>query len=187
MKKVKNFRDFVTLTNYKKVLIRPTIPSDKELVYELFQRADESDMKFLKDKVKKREVVERWYEKLDFTKVLPIVAIYDNKIVGNATLHFMTKSKRHMAEIRLFLDKEFRGVGLGSYMVKSLLKIAKELNLKFVIAEIISEHYRLIKAFRKLGFSRKCDLEDYFMTEEGELYDVTVMMYDLQAKTDYEF
>jgi len=187
MKKIRNFRDFVTLTNYKKVLIRPTIPSDKDLVYELFQRADENDVKFLKDKVKKREVVEEWYKNLDYTKVLPIVAIYNDKIVGNATLHFMTKSKRHMAEIRVFLDREFRGVGLGSYMVKSLLKIAKELNLKFVIAEIISEHYRLIKAFRKLGFSRKCDLEDYFMTESGETYDVTVMMYDLQVKSDYEF
>ena len=92
-----------------------------------------------------------------------------------------------MAEIRIFLDKEFRGVGLGSYMVKSLIKIAKELNLKYVIAEVISEHYRLVKSFRKLGFSRKCDLEDYFITESGKMYDVTIMMYDLQAKTDYEF
>ncbi len=187
MKKIKNFRDFVTLTNYKKVIIRPTIPSDKDLVYDMFQRADDEDMIFLKDKVKNRETVERWYEKLDFTKVLPIVALYDNRVVGNATLHFMTKSKRHMAEIRIFLDKEFRGVGLGSYMVKSLIKIAKELNLKFVIAEVISEHYRLVKSFRKLGFSRKCDLEDYFITESGKMYDVTIMMYDLQAKSDYEF
>ncbi len=187
MKKIKNFRDFVTLTNYKKVIIRPTIPSDKDLVYEMFQRADDEDMVFLKDKVKDKTTVERWYENLDFSKVLPVVAIYNDKVVGNTTLHFMTKSKRHMAEIRIFLDKEFRGVGLGSYLVKSMIKIAKEMNLKYVIAEIISEHYRLIKAFRKLGFSRKCDLEDYFMTESGDTYDVTIMMYDLKAKTDYEF
>ncbi len=186
-KRIKQFREFVTLSNYKKVIIRPTIDKDKEMVYELFQRADESDMIFLKDKVKNRETVERWYSEIDFSKVLPIIAQYEDKIVGNTTLHFMTKSKRHMAEIRIFLDKEFRGIGLGSYLVKSQIKIAKELGLKFIIAEIISEHYKLIKSFRKLGFSRKCDLEDYFMTESGDTYDVTIMMYDLQKKESFEF
>ncbi len=187
MERVKQFREFVTLSNYKKVLIRPTIEKDRDLIYDLFQRADESDMIFLKDKVKTRETVDRWYEKIDFSKVLPIVAQYENKIIGNTTLHFMTKSKRHMAEIRIFLDKDFRGIGLGSYLVKSQIKIGRELNLKSIIAEIISEHYKLIKSFRTLGFSRKCDLEDYFMTNEGEMFDVTIMMYDLKEQEDFEF
>jgi len=186
-KRIKQFREFVTLSNYKKVIIRPTIDKDKEMVYELFQRADESDMIFLKDKVKNKETVERWYSEIDFLKVLPIIAQYENKIVGNTTLHFMTKSKRHMAEIRIFLDKDFRGIGLGSYLVKSQIKIAKELGLKFIIAEIISEHYKLIKSFRRLGFSRKCDLEDYFMTDTGKTYDVTIMMHDLQERESFEF
>ncbi len=187
MKRIKQFREFVTLSNYKKVLIRPTIEKDKDLVFEMFQRSETDDMIFLKDKVKNRETVERWYQELDYTKVFPVIAQYDNKIVGNTTLHFMTKSKRHMAEIRIFLDKEFRGIGLGSYLVKSQIKIAKELGLKYVIAEIISEHYKLIKSFRKLGFSRKCDLEDYFMTDTGKMYDVTIMMYDLQQQESFEF
>ncbi len=187
MKRIKQFREFVTLSNYKKVLIRPTIEKDLDLVFELFQRASDEDMIFLKDKVKNRETVERWYEEIDFSHVFPIVALYEDKIVGNTTLHFMTKSKRHMAEIRIFLDKDFRGIGLGSYLVQSQIKIAKELGLKYVIAEIVSEHYKLIKSFRKLGFSRKCDLEDYFLTENGKLYDVTIMMFDLQKKETFEF
>jgi RimJ/RimL family protein N-acetyltransferase len=187
MKRIRQFREFVTLSNYKKVLIRPTIEKDLELVYDMFQRADDDDMIFLKDKVKNKGTVERWYQNIDFSRVFPVVAMYQDKIVGSTTLHFMTKSKRHMAEIRIFLDKDFRGIGLGSYLVKSQIKIAKELGLKYVIAEIISEHYKLIKSFRKLGFSRKCDLEDYFMTDKGKLYDITIMMYDLQQKESFEF
>ena len=187
MKRIKQFREFVTLSNYKKVLIRPTIEKDKDLLYDMFIKADENDVIFLKDKVKDKATVERWYSNIDFSKVFPVVALYQDKIVGSTTLHFMTKSKRHMAEIRIFLDKDFRGIGLGSYLVKSQIKIAKELGLKYVIAEIISEHYKLIKSFRKLGFSRKCDLEDYFMTDSGEMYDVTIMIYDLQQQESYEF
>ncbi len=181
------YRKFVTLNNGRRVLVRPLLPEDQDRLFKLFHEASEEDVKFLKDEVKMPDVVERWIANLDYERVMPLVAYCDDRLVGDVALYRGSKTVRHVGEIRIFLARDFRGVGLGSKMIMETSEIAKKVDLMFLRAEVILDHVKVIKAFRRLGFDLRCTLDDYFMRKDGVTHDIALMMKRLVRAEEYTF
>ncbi|MDW7709429.1 MAG: GNAT family N-acetyltransferase [Deferrisomatales bacterium] len=181
------YRKFVTLNNGKRVLLRPLLAEDQQRLFDLFASASEEDTKFLKDEVKKPQIVERWIAHLDYDRVMPLVAYCDERLVGDVALYRGTKTVRHVGEIRIFLASDFRGVGLGSKMLQETFEIAKKVNLQFLKAEVILDHVKVVKAFRRLGFDLRCTLDDYFLRRDGVSHDIALMMKRLTKPEEYTF
>jgi hypothetical protein len=70
------------------VTIRPMVPEDKEDLLDFFRRIPQEDRFDLKEDVTDPKIMERWALTLDYTRVLPLLAILDGKIVGDGTLHY---------------------------------------------------------------------------------------------------
>ncbi|GAB4275310.1 MAG: GNAT family N-acetyltransferase [Deferrisomatales bacterium] len=181
------YRKFVTLNNGRRVLLRPLLPEDQERLYHLFAEASEDDTRFLKDEVKRPETVARWIAHLDYNRVMPLVAYCDDRLVGDCAMYKGTKTIRHVGEIRIFLARDFRGVGLGSKMIMEMCEIAKKVDIAFLKAEVILDHPKVIRAFRRLGFDLRCVLDDYFMRKDGVTHDVALMMKRLIRPEEYTF
>ncbi len=181
------YRKFITLNNGKRVLVRPLLAEDQKRLYDLFAEASDDDTRFLKDEVKKPETVERWIANLDYERVMPLVAYCDDRLVGDVALYRGTKTVRHVGEIRIFLSADFRGVGLGSKMLQEIFEIGKKINLQFLKAEVILDHVKVVKAFRRLGFDLRCTLDDYFLRRDGVTYDVALMMKRLNRPEEFTF
>lgn len=181
------YRKFVNLNNGKRVLLRPLLPEDHKRLYDLFDEASEDDTKFLKDKVKNPEVVERWIANLDYNRVMPLVAYCDDRLVGDVALYRGTKTIRHVGEIRIFLARDFRGVGLGSKMIQETCDLARKIDLAFLKAEVILDHVKVIKAFRRLGFDLRCTLDDYFLRKDGVTHDIALMVKRLTRPEEETF
>lgn len=181
------YRKFVNLNNGRRVLLRPLLPEDEKRLFTLFDEASEDDTRFLKDEVKKPETVARWIANLDYERVMPLVAYCDDRLVGDVALYRGVKTVRHVGEIRIFLAHDFRGVGLGSKMIQETWEIGKKVNLAFLKAEVILDHPKVVKAFRRLGFDLRCTLDDYFMRKDGVTHDVAIMMKRLNRPEDYTF
>ncbi len=181
------YRKFITLNNGKRVLVRPLLPEDEKRLFDLFAEASEEDTKFLKDEVKKPETVGRWVKNLDYDRVMPLVAYCDDRLVGDVALYLGTKTVRHIGEIRIFLAADFRGVGLGSKMLQEVFEIAKKINLQLLRAEVILDHVKVVKAFRRLGFDLRCTLDDYFYRKDGVTHDIALMMKRLTRPEDFTF
>jgi L-amino acid N-acyltransferase YncA len=181
---IKNFRDIVVLKDGTSILLRPMVIEDKEGLEELFLPVSEEDMRYLQDNVRDPALVETWCKNLDYNRVLPLLAICRNRIVGEATLHFRKGPKRHIAEVRIFLSKEFRRRGLGTKMLNTLIDLARRQGLRLLVAEVVADQSKVIKAFQNLGFSLYCTYDDYFMLPDGDTRDVTVLLLDLQPKSD---
>ena len=181
------YRKFATLTNGRRVLLRPLLEEDQKRLYNLFADVSDEDARFLKDNVKDPVVVERWISNLNYDKVLPLVAYSDDRILGDCTLHRGRNTTRHVGEIRIFLAPDFRGVGLGSKMIQEMFEIAKKLDLMFLTAEIILDHVGIIKAFRRLGFDLRCTLDDYLMRRDGVTHEVALMVKRLTRPEEYTF
>lgn len=181
------YRKFLTLNNGKRVLVRPLLAEDHKRLFDLFAEASEEDAKFLKDEVKKPETVERWIAHLDYGRVMPLVAYCDDRLVGDVALYLGAKTVRHVGEIRIFLASDFRGVGLGSKMLQEMFELAKKVNLQFLKAEVILDHVKVVKAFRRLGFDLRCTLDDYFLRRDGVAHDVALMMKRLTKPEEYTF
>lgn len=186
--KIKVYRKFVNTSNRLRVLVRPMSAGDQDVVSEMFcQRASDQDVRFLKEDIRDPELIATWFAGLDYEKVVPLLAFHGDQLVGDATLHRRRGSERHIGELRIFLTKEFRGVGLGMQLLKELIEIGREMGLHMLVAEVVSDELSVIKAFRKLGFVRHAEFDDYFMDVDGGLHDVSVMVLSLAGRKEYLF
>jgi L-amino acid N-acyltransferase YncA len=183
------YRKFITLKNGKRVMFRFLNEQDRETLIQLFQEAPEEDIRFLKQDVKDLKMVNYWVDHLNYRKVLPLVAVdlENNRIIADATLHRGKHAAKHIGEIRIFVSRSFRNLGLGSLMLEELLNLALQENLMWVKAEILAEHKKVIKAFRSKGFEQKCNLDDYFIRKDGVTHDVVLMMRPVVKRDDAEF
>jgi L-amino acid N-acyltransferase YncA len=184
---LKAYRNFVNTTNRRRVMLRPMTGEDRDAVLRMFREAGDDDVRFLYEDVKDPDVVDEWFARLDYERVFPLLALYNGELVGDATLHRQTGGARHIAELRIFLTRDFRGVGLGSLMLRELIAIARELDLYFLTARVVSAQLAVIKAFRQLGFKRVAEYDDFFMERDGSLHDVSVMVYSLAGEREYRF
>jgi RimJ/RimL family protein N-acetyltransferase len=114
------------------------------------------------------------------------VAVVNDEIVGDATLRLGQGPYRHKAEVRIFLSKPYRQRGLGTAMLKSVIDIAKRMELHLLTVEVIANRTPVIRAFRGLGFQMQTTLPDYFMMPDGETLDVALMILPL-VRTVTEF
>jgi L-amino acid N-acyltransferase YncA len=181
---IKNFREMATLKDGAYILIRPMIAEDKRRLREFYSAVNEDDLRYFRHYVKDPNVIEEWCENLDYCKVLPVLALVKDRVVGNASLHFGEGPKRHTAEVRLFLAKDYRKRGLGMKMIRVLVDLARKQGLNILFAEVMAEQTKVVKAFEQLGFKSQATLDDYFIFPDGETRDVVLMTLALRAKTD---
>jgi L-amino acid N-acyltransferase YncA len=183
------YRKFITLKNGKRVMFRFLNEQDREGLIQMFQEAPEEDTRFLKQDVKDLKLVNYWVDHINYLKVLPLVGVdlENNKVIADATLHRGKHSAKHIGEIRIFVSRPFRNLGLGSLMLEELLNLALQENLIWVKAEVLAEHKKVIKAFRSRGFEQKCTLDDYFIRKDGVTHDVVMMMRPVVKRDDAEF
>lgn len=169
------YRKMKTLADGSRLLLRPLTQDDKQALVDLFARASKEDLEYFRDDAGDPAVVESWVDNLDLQRVYPLVAIVDDKIVGDATLHFRKRYHRHLAWVRIFLDRAYRRRGVGTLMLSSLVEIARNAGLQQLYVEIVTTQHQAIKALQSLGFQREATLRDYFATSSGETLDVAVL------------
>ncbi len=181
---IAKYRQVVTLQDGKRVLFRPLTADDKNALIALFEPISTDDASLMRNDVRRREVVVSWVDKIDYKTILPLVAVVNDRIVGDATLHFRFGPARHIADVRIFLAKEFRRCGLGSAMLKALIDVARKCGMQQLVAEIVADQVKVINAFKQLGFELRTTYPDYFMMPDGETHDVAVLILSLAHKRD---
>ena len=171
-----NYRQLVTLADGLRVCLRPVQPGDREALIALFNVLAPEDLAYFRSHRTDANVAASWAEQPDYTQVFPLVAVVGDQLVGNSTLHLGSGPTRHVAEVRVFLLKEFRRRGIGTAMLKTQIDIARRLGLYQLVAEIAENRPQVVHAFEHLGFERQCVLRDQFITPEGETLDLILMV-----------
>ena len=175
VKEIENHRDVVTLKDGVRVLLRPMTREDRQHLIEFFGTVGDDDLRFMRHNVRDQALINSWCDNLNYDKVLPLLALVKDRIVGSASLYFSEGPKRHIAEYRLFLGKDFRKRGLGMKMTRALIEMARKQDVRILIGEVIAEQTKVVRAFEQLGFKTQCLLEDYFMFPDGETRDVAFL------------
>ena len=181
---VVTYRNLVVLKDGAQVLLRAVTPDDTQELTEMFSRASSRDVRYLRDDVKDPAVIEDWCENVNYERVLPILAIAQNTVVGLASLHFHTGPERHIGEIRIYLAKEYRRRGLGSKMLQTLIELARKHGIYMLEAEVVASQVKVVKAFQNLDFKKVCTFEDYFMLPDGETQDIVRLILNLKPIGD---
>ena len=178
---VKRYPKRTKLSDRTQVTLRLMIKKDQQALYEFFQRVPREDRLFLRDDVSKPTTIQSWVEELDYARVLPLLAMADGRVVGDATLHRRPLGwTRHLGKVRLVIDPEYRQKGLGSLLIKELKEIARGLKLERLVVELMGSQQAALAAFRQLGFERAAVLHHHVKDRAGRPQDLVIMVHDLE-------
>ncbi len=176
----------LTLKDGSKCQLRPLHKEDEKAFHEFFLAVPEAERMFIKHRVMDPEVIRNWCQNIDLGRHLPVLALMDGKIVGDATLHQQLGGwKRHIGRVSVLVLPKYRGRGLARALVREIVTLARNLGLEKVEAEFIGEQEAAIKMFALLGFSNLVRLEDYVKDMQAIAHDYVLM--GLNLKTDEEY
>jgi RimJ/RimL family protein N-acetyltransferase len=162
------------------VVIRPLTQDDGPALLVFFRALPADDRLFLREDVTKKEVIDRWITQLDYEEVLPIVAVKDSAIIGDATLHFHLYGwHRHMAEIRCVVAREYQKKGLGTILMHELVSHASQKGVDRIRAEMMDTQISAQKAFRRLGFKKEAELKNFVIDIDGKSHNLVIMVNDV--------
>ncbi|MCG7851438.1 MAG: GNAT family N-acetyltransferase [Methanosarcinaceae archaeon] len=168
-----------------KVLLRPMVAEDQDALYEFFQAVPREEARYLRDDVQSRILIEKWAKNLNYEKTLPILALKDDVVIGDATINRRRFGwKWHLGTVRVFVHKEYRDVGLGHLMIDELVNIAYKLGIEKLIVEIPDPGTAAINAFTRAGFYRVAVIPNMVKDRENMPVDVVVMMKDVRPAHD---
>ena len=168
------------------VLLRPVVESDEEALSIFYSEVPKEEQWFLRDKLDEPETLHRWLKKLDYSKILPIVAVRedDGKIIANVRLHLhVAHCIVHVGHLRVMVHPSYRSQRLGSWMILDCIKAAMDMGLEKLFAEFVSGvEDSAIAAALKLDFKHEGVLKDYIKDKNGEYHDLIIMVRDLASE-----
>jgi len=155
--------------------VRPMESADEEGLVEFFKRMPVDDRQLLKDDVTKSSVIRGWIQNLDYTNILPLLVFKDRRVVADATLHRDKRGwSRHVAEVRVSLDPEFRGRGLARMLLQEFIDLGPELNVAILTASVLDVQREAREMVESLGFLRIASLPQHAIDLAGVVHDVLV-------------
>lgn len=172
-------KEFV-LRDGARVTFRPMVREDANRLWSFFRGIPPEDRMFLRENPDDREEVERWARNLDYETVLPILALSDGQVAGDATLHRnRTGWKQRVGTVRIVIAPEFRHRGLGTAMIRELRTLGEKASLHYLLAEVTEEQQAAIRGFEKIGFERMVVFRNYVNDQKGRLHNLVVLLYPM--------
>src|SRR5512136_1144355 len=172
----------ITLKDGSKCKLRPLRKEDQKAFHEFFLAVPEPERMFIKHRVTERAVIQDWCQSIDLGRNLPLLALMNGKIVGDATLHQQLGGwKRHVGRVSVLVHPQYRGRGLARALVQELLQIARQIGLEKIEAEFLGEQETAIRMFGLLGFRTLLTLSDYVKDMQAVTHDYVLMALDLKT------
>ncbi len=176
----------VSLKGGLSCLQRPLESSDHESLHRFFLEVPESERMFIKHRVTDPALIQQWCEDIDLGRNFPLLAIYNDQIIGVGTLHQQLGGwKRHIGRVSVMVHPRFRGRGLAKELVTECIEIAREMGLQKVEAEFIGEQEAAMKVFAILGFGVLARIPSYVKDMQSITHDYILMGLDLITDEEY--
>ena len=142
-----------TFKNGLKVRFRAIKPSDEEAMRRLFYRFSNQTVyrRFLFPISTMPHNKMQEYVNVDYSCMMSVVALVresdQEKIVAEA--RYVKDDVSAFGDLAFVVDEQYQGFGIGSYLYKMLIRLAKERGLKGFTAEVLPANQSMMKVFEK--------------------------------------
>jgi ribosomal protein S18 acetylase RimI-like enzyme len=157
---------------------RPIAPGDEPALVRFFARIPDADRTFLKEDVEDPHVLAEWSR----PGAARVIALDGGEVVGSVAIVPLHGWSSHVGEVRLVVDPEHRGRGIGRDLARHAVVEAVQLVLSKLVVDVISDQLALIGMFRALGFEPEALLADHVRDRSGELRDLMVLSNDVESQ-----
>jgi len=166
----------VKLKDGTEILIRQLKKKDSSQLTVFFNSLPIEDRKYLRVDVTDKETVKKIIKSSKLGESLRIIARIEDKIVASGLLELGKKTwKKHSAEIRLLVSKDYRRKGLSIFLARELYSLAIKEEVEDIFAQIMKPQVTAIKTFKRLGFKQDAKVLDYVTDLEGIKQDLIIM------------
>jgi RimJ/RimL family protein N-acetyltransferase len=170
------------LSGNREVELWPMEPDDAPGLLSFYRSLPSEDLLYLRADVTQPEAMDRWVEGLDSGQVFHLLAGYRGRIIADGEIDYPYYGwSQHVGELRLVVDRSFRGSGLSQLVVKELLAIAFEEELHKIFVQMAIDQHAAIRFFSRLGFQREAVLKEHVQDQHGQLRDLVMMTYFFQS------
>lgn len=158
------------------VTLRPMSADDRDLMLRFAQSLPDHDLLFLRRDIKRPEEIDAWLAEIATGEAQTLLAISEGEIVGySAVAQNHLNWMRHVAELRVLVAPAMRRLGLGRLLTSAAFRIAVEMGVEKMIAQMTLNQAGALAVFRRLGFRPEALLADHVIDASGETHDLVVM------------
>jgi ribosomal protein S18 acetylase RimI-like enzyme len=152
--------------------IRGPAAEDLDALMEFFARVPESERTFFKEPVLDRGVVESWLTSDAGRRGL---AVDGSRVAGYVAVIRLSGWSDHVGELRLVVDPDLRGQGLGRDLARWALLQAVDCGLEKLFVEVVAGQDGAVSMFQALGFHAEGLLRDHVRDRHGDLRDLVLL------------
>jgi len=173
---LEGFPKKANLRDGSQVLLRPLGFEDAEALLLLYRSLPEEDRLVLRDDVSKTEWSERFLTRVALGDVLSLVAEEDGRMVAEASLYRQRHGwMAHVGEVRVSVDRAHRGRGLGFVLARELVRLARDLGLEKLVAQMVETQVAARRVFERLGFASEAVLRGHVKDSHGQPRDLLLL------------
>ena len=102
------------------------------------------------------------YVNIDFSRTLSIVGLVKEMGEGSiiAEGRFVREPHGPVADVAFVVDEDYQGHGIATFLLKMLIRLAKERGLKGFKADVLSSNKSMLKVFEKSGLAVEARVVD---------------------------
>ncbi len=150
---LEEYKSTLKLKNGKTIEFRPLLPSDEFAYRNFFYSLQEKTIYmrfFYRMRTFSHEVVQKHWASVDYHKNMSIIGLVPleghKEIVAIGTYAY---EKEQRAEVAFVVREDFQGMGIASYLLAVLEKIAKENHYTHFSASVLRENKAMLQVFKK--------------------------------------
>lgn len=168
------------LCDGEEVQLRYMAATDQFAILAFARALSPHDLLFLRRDITQPKVVIAWIDEMAAGKITSIIAIRGGVVVGCAALVRDEFSwSAHVGDVRIAVTPEMRGRGLGRVLAHQVLKLARNMNLRKLTAQMTDDQHTAISIFEGLGFQREALLRRHVRDRNGVEHDIAILSFDL--------
>jgi len=109
-----------------------------------------------------------------------LIAEAENKLVGNTEITLNEGRQSHIGILGISIRKDYRGIGLGKYLMKEILKLAKkELKPgpKIIRLSVFPSNKPAIQLYKKFGFKEVARIPKQIQYKGKLIHELVMIKY----------
>ena len=161
----------------KTVLRTPKWEDLDDLLELINSLVDEGAEVVVNEKVSRGEEID-WLSKLlarlETGETFFLVAEVNGRIISSSDINRQHGSQSHVGIVGIVIEKNFRGFGIGTAIMRVLIEQASRMGMKVLTLSVYASNKRAIHVYRKVGFVRTGLIPKKFL-KQGKYVDEVIM------------
>jgi L-amino acid N-acyltransferase YncA len=151
-------------------------PDDASRMLTFARSLKAHDLLFLPTDITQADGINAWVEDVLRGQVAVIVALAGDEILGFSSVsRSATRWMRHVATLRVVVGDSARGQGLGGHLTAEAFRVAVDMGVTRMLAQMTLDQVAAIETFRNMGFTPLAVLEGHVLDDDGKSSDLLLM------------